>query len=111
MFHEERRCTLVKILEAFNNFQSFQHSACKFPYSNFKRFPCPTSMFFCLLLPANPSRRSPNFTQRLTTLASHNAPHQTYPTTAQRCRSETEKFILEDLFSSVLSKFKKYHPS
>jgi len=24
---------------------------------------------------------------------------------------ETEKFILEDLFSSVLSQFKKYHPS
>jgi len=33
------------------------------------------------------------------------------PTTAQRCRSRTEKFILEDLFSSVLSQFKKYHPS
>jgi len=33
------------------------------------------------------------------------------PSTAQRCRSETEKNILEDLFSSVLSKFKKYHPS
>jgi len=31
------------------------------------------------------------------------------PTTAQRCRSETETFILEDLFSSVLSQFKKYH--
>ena len=30
---------------------------------------------------------------------------------AQRCRSETEKVILEDLFSSVLSQFKKYHPS
>jgi len=30
---------------------------------------------------------------------------------AQRCRSETEKFILEDLFSSVLSQSKKYHPS
>jgi len=24
---------------------------------------------------------------------------------------ETEKIILEDLFSSVLSQFKKYHPS
>jgi len=34
-----------------------------------------------------------------------------YPTTAQRCRSETETFILEDLSSSVLSKLKKYHPS
>jgi len=33
------------------------------------------------------------------------------PSTAQRCRSETEKNILEDLFSSVLSKYKKYHPS
>ena len=33
------------------------------------------------------------------------------PTTAQRCRSETVKFILEDLFSSVLSHFKKCHPS
>jgi len=33
------------------------------------------------------------------------------PTTAQRCRSETEKFVLEDLFSAVLSKFKKYQPS
>jgi len=33
------------------------------------------------------------------------------PTTAQRSRSETEKFILEDLFSSVLPLFKKYHPS
>jgi len=33
------------------------------------------------------------------------------PTTAQRCRSETEKFILEDLFSSVLSELKEYHPS
>jgi len=33
------------------------------------------------------------------------------PTTAQWCRSETEKNGLEDLFSSVLSKFKKYHPS
>jgi len=33
-------------------------------------------------------------------------------TTAQRCRSETETFILEDLFSSVLSNFKKKcHPS
>jgi len=33
------------------------------------------------------------------------------PTTAQRCRSATGKFILEDLFSSVLSQFKKYLPS
>jgi len=31
--------------------------------------------------------------------------------TAQRCRSKTETFILEDLSSSVLSQFKKYHPS
>jgi len=31
--------------------------------------------------------------------------------TAHRCRSETEKIILEDLFSSVLSQFKKYYPS
>jgi len=31
-------------------------------------------------------------------------------TTAQWCRSETDK-ILEDLFSLVLSQFKKYHPS
>jgi len=34
-----------------------------------------------------------------------------WPTTAQRCRSETEKFILEDFFSSVLLQFKKYFPS
>jgi len=33
------------------------------------------------------------------------------PTTAQRCRSETEKNILQDLFSSVLSKFQNYYPS
>jgi len=34
------------------------------------------------------------------------------PTTAQRCRSATEKKnILEDLLSSVLSQFEKYHPS
>jgi len=33
-----------------------------------------------------------------------------YPTTAQRCRSETEIFNLKDFFSSVLSQFKKYHP-
>jgi len=33
------------------------------------------------------------------------------PTTAQRCRSETEKNILEDLFRSVLSHFNKYHHS
>jgi len=34
------------------------------------------------------------------------------PTTAQRCRSETEKKnILEDLFSLVLLQMKKYHPS
>jgi len=31
------------------------------------------------------------------------------PTTAQRCRSATEKFILEDSSSSVWSRFKKYH--
>jgi len=29
----------------------------------------------------------------------------------QRCRSATGKNILEDIFSSVLSHFKKYHPS
>ena len=33
------------------------------------------------------------------------------PISAQRCRSETEKHILEDHFSLVLSQFKKYHPS
>jgi len=33
------------------------------------------------------------------------------PTTAQRYRSETEKFILEDLFSSILSQSKNYNPS
>jgi len=33
------------------------------------------------------------------------------PTTAQRCRSETEKNILDDFLSSVLSQLKKYHPS
>jgi len=32
-------------------------------------------------------------------------------TTAQRCRSETEKNILGGLFRSVLPQFKKYHPS
>jgi len=32
------------------------------------------------------------------------------PTTSQRCHSETEKNNLEDLFSSVLSQFKKYQP-
>jgi len=32
------------------------------------------------------------------------------PTTAQRCGLETEKKLL-DLFSFVLSQFKKYHPS
>jgi len=35
----------------------------------------------------------------------------TEPTTAQQCRSETEKNIFEDLFSAVLSQFKKYHTS
>jgi len=30
---------------------------------------------------------------------------------AQRCRSKTENIILEDLFSSILSQIKKYHPS
>jgi len=34
-----------------------------------------------------------------------------YPTTAQRCRSETEKNILEDLIRSALLVFKKDHPS
>ena len=33
------------------------------------------------------------------------------PTTTQRCSSEKETFILEDLFSSVLLQCKKYHPS
>jgi len=33
------------------------------------------------------------------------------PATAQRCRSETGKCILEDLFSTVLSQFKKHHSS
>jgi len=33
------------------------------------------------------------------------------PTTAQRCRSETKKYILEDLSSSELSQFKKHHLS
>jgi len=32
-------------------------------------------------------------------------------TVTQRCRSETETFILKDLSSSVLSQFKKYHLS
>jgi len=31
--------------------------------------------------------------------------------TAQRCRSQTEKHILEDLLSLVFSQSKKYHPS
>ena len=33
------------------------------------------------------------------------------PTTAQRCRSGTEKNILENIFSSEISQFEKYHPS
>jgi len=33
------------------------------------------------------------------------------PTYTQRCRSATEKSILEDLFSSFLSQSKKYDPS
>jgi len=33
------------------------------------------------------------------------------PFTDQRCRSATEKFILEDLFSSVCLNLKKYQPS
>ena len=33
------------------------------------------------------------------------------PPTAQWCRSKAEKNILKDLFSLVLSQFKKYHPS
>jgi len=33
------------------------------------------------------------------------------PTTAQQCRSETGKNIFQDLFSSVLSQFRKYQPS
>jgi len=33
------------------------------------------------------------------------------PTTAQRCRPATEKFILEEFFSAVLSQFEKYHLS
>jgi len=37
--------------------------------------------------------------------------HMPKRTTARRCRSETEKNILEDLFSSILSQSKKYHPS
>jgi len=36
-------------------------------------------------------------------------PHQI--TSAQRCRSEKENFILQDHFSSVLSQIEKYHPS
>jgi len=31
--------------------------------------------------------------------------------TAQRCHLETQKIILEDIFSAVLSQFKVYHPS
>ena len=39
-------------------------------------------------------------------------PHKiNQPTPPQRCRSETENFILENLKSSVLSQFKKYHSS
>jgi len=33
------------------------------------------------------------------------------PTTAHRCRSQTEKIRSDDLFSSVLLQFKKYRPS
>jgi len=32
-------------------------------------------------------------------------------TIAQRCRPETEKNSLDDLYSSILSQFKKHHPS
>jgi len=35
----------------------------------------------------------------------------TWPSTDQQCRPETEKHILEDLFSSTLSQLKKYHRS
>ena len=34
-----------------------------------------------------------------------------YVNLTQRWRSETENFILEDIFSSLLSWFKKDHPS
>jgi len=37
-------------------------------------------------------------------------PDNPYPTTAQRCRSAREKNTLEDLFSSVVLRFHKYHP-
>ena len=33
------------------------------------------------------------------------------PTTAQRCRSETEKNIFNDIFSLALSQFKKHNSS
>jgi len=36
-------------------------------------------------------------------------PYRIQPTTAQRCRTGTEKNILEDLFSSLLSQLKKSH--
>jgi len=37
--------------------------------------------------------------------------HDAYPTTAQQCRPETEKNILEVFFSLALLHFKKYQPS
>jgi len=36
---------------------------------------------------------------------------ETQPTIALRCRSETENFILEDLFRSVLPQLIKHNPS
>jgi len=50
--------------------------------------------------------RRPN-RKRIVVNQSHDFPFN--PTTAQRCRSEKENNILEDLFSSVLLQFKEYH--
>jgi len=54
------------------------------------------------------ARFSRNIHQSPLWISSFNEPK---PTTAQRCRSATENFILEDLLSSVLSRFKKFQPS
>jgi len=47
--------------------------------------------------------KSPYFFDERTAFRSSTVDNE--PTTTQRCRSETQKFILEDLFSSVLSQF------
>jgi len=45
--------------------------------------------------------------RHVTALTSKN---RAFNLTAQRCRPETEKFILKDIFCSVFSKFEKCNP-